>query len=307
MKLYFLGEIQNFKEDNEKEEEMRVEAEIFRTGTHRGKTYEVSDLERLANNFSSDEQIPIQYDHSESAKDTVGFLEDVYVKGNKLMGILRIIEDSAKQRIKKQLNKKLSISFYQKLINGGYKPHKIREVSIVAFPQVKTAKILFSDQGYFEEESKKEESAKMTESEKVKFLEQFKEELLTELNKKLENVNKMNEKMSNLEKEVKRHKVDALIKANKITPAQRESALNLLSSFNEEQMEMFYEFLENGKQAASVLGEVGQVGSGGPVKHSEEKEITEDDISYFNEDGTLKDQEEINRIAKQHFAELMEV
>ncbi|PDY08457.1 hypothetical protein [Bacillus nitratireducens] len=118
------------------------DAELFYTGNHRGKTYTVDHLQALVNSFDPEDMVPVQLDHSESAKDTVGLLESVSVKGNKLIGKLRIIEDSIKSRVQKGLAKKISVSFYT---DEKGNPTRIREVSLVAFPQLKGAQ-LFHEQ-----------------------------------------------------------------------------------------------------------------------------------------------------------------
>lgn len=127
---------------SEEGQDLLKDAELFSTGKHRGRNYTSKDLHALASSFNKEDMIPIQLDHSESAKDTVGFLENVKVVGEKLMGTVRIIEDSIKQRVQKGLAKKVSISFYTD--EKGY-PTRIREVSLVAFPQLKGAQ-LFSEQ-----------------------------------------------------------------------------------------------------------------------------------------------------------------
>ncbi|AIK36836.1 hypothetical protein BG07_1033 [Bacillus pseudomycoides] len=142
-KRHELNLIESFSEGIKQGEDLVKDAELFSVGTHRGQKYEVVDLQRLANNFNAEEQIPIQLDHSESIKDTVGFLEEVKVQGDKLIGKLRVIDEFTKERISKKLMKKLSISFYT---NNEGKPEKIREVPLVAFPQVKTAQ-LFHENG----------------------------------------------------------------------------------------------------------------------------------------------------------------
>ncbi|EEM06213.1 hypothetical protein ABES33_09830 [Bacillus pseudomycoides] len=142
-KRHELNLIESFSEGIKQGEDLVKDAELFSVGTHRGQKYEVVDLQRLANNFNAEEQIPIQLDHSESIKDTVGFLEEVKVQGDKLIGKLRVIDEFTKERISKKLMKKLSISFYT---NNEGKPEKLREVSLVAFPQVKTAQ-LFHENG----------------------------------------------------------------------------------------------------------------------------------------------------------------
>lgn len=118
------------------------DAILFEAGTHRGKSYTVEHLQALANSFNNEDSVPVQLDHSESAKDTVGFLESVYVKGNQLLGKLRVIEEFAKEKVAKGLMKKVSISFYTDKQGN---PTRLREVSLVAFPQLKGA-TLFSEQ-----------------------------------------------------------------------------------------------------------------------------------------------------------------
>lgn len=127
---------------SEEGQDLLKDAELFSTGTHRGKTYTVEHLKALANSFDAEDNVPIQLDHSESVRDSVGFLESVSVAGDKLIGKLRIVEESIKQRVQKGLAKKVSISFYT---DEKGNPSKIREVSLVAFPQVKTAQ-LFHEQ-----------------------------------------------------------------------------------------------------------------------------------------------------------------
>lgn len=126
--------LSTFSEDGD----LIKDAELFTVGTHRGRNYTSKDLLTLVSSFVPEEQIPVQLDHSESVKDTVGYLEEVSVAGNKLMGKIRIIEETVKKRVAKGLAKKISISFYA---DEKGNPTKIREVSLVAFPQVKTAQL----------------------------------------------------------------------------------------------------------------------------------------------------------------------
>lgn len=122
------------------------DAELFSVGTHRGVEYTEEDLQMLVDTFFPEDNIPIQLDHSDSAKDTVGFLQKVSLSGGKLYGKLRIIDKEAQEKAKNGLYKKLSISFYLENFNGKAKPYRIREVSLVAFPQVKSAQ-MFSEDG----------------------------------------------------------------------------------------------------------------------------------------------------------------
>ncbi|MGI8277447.1 hypothetical protein [Bacillus mycoides] len=142
--------LQKFKESGQLAESFSAnsdgdlikEAELFSTGTHRGRNYTESDLQALAESFNPEESVPVQLDHSESVKDTVGFLESVSVKGGKLLGKLRIVEEDIKKRVANKLAKKVSISFYT---DSTGKPTRLREVSIVAFPQLKGAQ-MFNEQ-----------------------------------------------------------------------------------------------------------------------------------------------------------------
>ncbi|MFU1885158.1 hypothetical protein [Bacillus wiedmannii] len=142
--------IQQFKESGQLVESFSADsqgdlikdAELFSTGTHRGRNYTESDLQVLAESFNHEESVPVQLDHSSSVRDTVGFLESVTVKGNKLMGKLRIVEEDIKKRVANKLAKKVSISFYTDSIGN---PTRLREVSIVAFPKLKDAQ-MFNEQ-----------------------------------------------------------------------------------------------------------------------------------------------------------------
>ncbi|MGF9989980.1 hypothetical protein ABEY04_13775 [Bacillus mycoides] len=131
--------IESFSEEGQ---DLLKDAELFYTGTHRGKPYTVEHLKALVSSFNKEDMVPVQLDHSVSVRDTVGFLESVSVVGNKLMGTLRIVEENIKQRVQSKLAKKVSISFYT---DEKGNPTRIREVSLVAFPQLKGAQ-LFSEQ-----------------------------------------------------------------------------------------------------------------------------------------------------------------
>ncbi|EJQ53520.1 hypothetical protein IEQ_01018 [Bacillus cereus BAG6X1-2] len=132
--------VDNFSEVNT-DGDLIKPAELFSVGKHRGRNYTEDDLHRLVNSFNPEDNVPLQLDHSESVRDTVGFLSDVSVEGDKLMGVIRVVDDATKERVGKKLARKLSISFYTDKEGS---PTKLREVSLVAFPQVKTA-TLFSE------------------------------------------------------------------------------------------------------------------------------------------------------------------
>lgn len=248
--LFYLGkfsEVVNFEKQPE-EVGMVKEAELFSTGVHRGKEYTTEDLSTLASNFSVDDKIPIQLDHSESVRDTVGFLEDAKVKGDKLLGKVRIIDEFAQDRVDKGLMGKLSVSFYIQYNeeDNSIRPHKLREVSLVAFPQVKSAQ-LFSENGfvsYIEKEEKKpmtkETNAQLTPEQLAQFGELMTK--YTELQAQVEQLSteKASFKEKNIESVVEKYQED-----KKIIPAQADTLKTLLASFNEQQTSLFDEFMKN--------------------------------------------------------------
>lgn len=250
-KLFYIG---NFGEKLESQDDKYIkEAEMFSTGVHRGVEYTEEDIDELVNNFSSEEDIPVQIDHSESARDTVGYVREVFSNGGKLMGKLEILDKAIQERINMGLMKKLSVSFYLKHTEEGFKPHKLREVSLVAFPQVKGAR-LFSENGYVSDYKEQGGDTMGAESK-----EQFSEELLNKakeqlesdlvekynaLEKKLEKLQEANEKFSKSEIA---HKVEKFQEEQKVVPAQAEALEKLLSTFSDEQAQLFDEFMKNNK------------------------------------------------------------
>lgn len=235
--FFYEGKFNTFSEGGTEGTDLIKEAELFATGVHRGTEYTVEDLSTLAENFDVTEQIPIQLDHSDSVRDTVGFLEEASVKDEKLLGKVRIIDEVAKERIEKGLMNKLSISFYIQYNeeDDTIRPHKLREVSLVAFPQVKSAR-LFSENGYISEIDETKEAKPMP----------------GQNNQQPQNFTQLQDQYKQLEEQFqafKEEKIDSKIEKfqenNKIVPAQTASLKNLLTSFSEEQTQMFDEFMKN--------------------------------------------------------------
>lgn len=260
-KLFYIG---NFGEKIESSDNKYIkEAEMFSTGVHRGVEYTEDDINSLVDTFSADEDIPVQLDHSESARDTVGFIREAFAKNGKLMGKLEILDKAIQERIDLGLMKKLSVSFYLKHSEEGFKPYKLREVSLVAFPQVKGAR-LFSENGYVseyedskggnemavnklkfgEEELTVEQLFEKAKNEAFKQAEAQVHEQYSALEEKLEKLTQVNEKFT--EKEIT-HKVEKFQEENKVVPAQAEALTKLLGSFSEEQASLFEEFMANNK------------------------------------------------------------
>lgn len=243
--LHYEGKFTEFSEAISGEDLIK-EAIMFSTGTHRGKEYTESHLQTLVNNFSIEDEIPVQLDHSESARDTVGYLESASVKDGKLMGKVRIIEEFAKERIAKKLLKKLSVSFYTDQEGN---PTRLREVSLVAFPQLKGA-TLFSENGFTSELDELEQTEEVTpmaeEINKFAELEKAYAAKMAETEKaNAEKFAALEGKLQKFAEEKVSAKVEKFQEAKKTVPAQKESLTKLLASFSEEQAEAFEEFMSN--------------------------------------------------------------
>lgn len=276
--------LSNFSEANEEVQEGKLtkRAELFSIGTHRGVEYTEDDLHELAKNFNAQDNIPVQLDHSESARDTVGYLKEVEVKDGKLLGVVDIIDEYAQERITKKLMNKLSISFYKKETPNGAKPFRIREVSLVAFPQIKGAQ-LFSENNYVSEIEESDKGGKQM-SEQFD-LEKFKEEQRAQLEKELqEQFAELKEKAKlaeDLQVKFTEQKVDSMVEkfqeSQVVIPAQVDSLKALLSSFSEEQLKNFEDFMSNASKVD--FQEQGEVDGEGQ-KDKGENEPSEFDKFY---------------------------
>ena len=283
-KIIYLGNFGEKLENNSGE--YIKEAEMFSTGVHRGVEYTEEDLNVLVDNFKAEEDIPVQLDHSDSAKDTVGYIREAYSKDGKLMGKLEILDEAIQERIDKKLMKKLSVSFYLKHSEEGFKPHKIREVSLVAFPQVKGSR-LFSENGYvsdYEETQKGGNEEMGNENTQVQYSEDQVKQLIEnygEVSKQLQALQGINEQFA--EAQVT-NKVEKFQADNLVVPAQADSLKQLMKSFSKEQADLFDEFMKNSNKVD--LSEAGQ------VDHSEH----EDD----KEDKRTKEQKEFDAFYEEH-------
>lgn len=269
--LRYQGKFTEFSEATPEGEDLIKEAEMFSTGKHRGKEYTKKHLQTLVDTFSKEDEIPIQLDHSESARNTVGFLEETSVKGDKLYGKLRVIDEWAKERVDKKLLNKLSVSFYTDKEGN---PTRLREVSLVAFPQVKGAK-LFSENGFVSEVEELEQFEEVqpmpeeTNVDKFAELEAAYAERFSQLEGKLQKF--AEEKVS--------AKVEKFQESNKVVPAQKESLTKLLASFSEEQAEAFEEFMSNAGKVE--FQEVAEVPAGEkPAENAEQGEAEKFEEEY---------------------------
>jgi archaellum component FlaF (FlaF/FlaG flagellin family) len=108
---------------------------VFKTGTHKGHAYDEDYIDKkMIGQFSPDDDIPLQADHSDSWNSTLGWVKKIYRKGKMLFADFVLVDDNAVARWKKGLMKKWSVSIHK---TSG----KLQEISAVAFPYVKEAAV----------------------------------------------------------------------------------------------------------------------------------------------------------------------
>ncbi len=145
-----------------------VSGRLFHTGKHRGIDYTEQRLDEMVNNFAEpagelDWDVPVQLDHSDSAKDTVGHVRKLWRKAGDLMGTFRFVGQEAVKNVKQRLWKKLSAG-----IRLG-PTFSVKEASVTPFPFLKSAK-LFKEQTINNEEVRTmepNEAAKLAEQAKT--------------------------------------------------------------------------------------------------------------------------------------------
>lgn len=121
-----------------------VPARLFSVGVHNGRSYTLADLQELASTFQApktdleDWDVPIQLDHSSSARDTIGHVRSVSVRGSDLMGILRFVGEDAIKPVREGRYRKLSVGIRLT------KPKRLKEVSATPFPALTNAALAAS-------------------------------------------------------------------------------------------------------------------------------------------------------------------
>lgn len=259
-------------------------AMLFKTGRHKGKPYTEADLDKMVSQFSApqgetDWSVPVQVDHSESARDTVGHIRSVHRDGNLLKGTLRVVGTDAVDRVKGGTYKKLSLG-----IRGNMSLH---HVAITPHPYITDAQL------YHEEEPpvadkptetpKAEPAAPPTPAPAAPVTQTFKsaEQLqaeFTEQTRKYEAREAAQEaRMKALEDTIRfgelTAKVDTFSANRKTVAAMRTEELELLKTFSEEQLEL-YEKLK-AKQPALVSYDV--IGFQESAKPGDDTSVAEDE------------------------------
>jgi uncharacterized protein YbjQ (UPF0145 family) len=249
--------------------------EAFKAGTWRGRTYTVENLEEMAANFKSlrDENLlepPMKVDHSESARDQIGWIDNLYVEGDALLADVLFTEKDAMEKVKRGTWKKVSAeiySNYKEEANGRNYGMVFRALSIVSIPQLKSIKGIVLNSEFIEDEVKiemTEEQMKALLDEKLgglgenkidfselstNLLDGFKSFYSEEVETYKEQAKQAKEDAAAMAKAVKANAIANEVKeyseAGKIVPAQEEALTELLGSFSEEQKELFSKFMEN--------------------------------------------------------------
>ncbi|OHD19792.1 MAG: hypothetical protein A2Y38_22435 [Spirochaetes bacterium GWB1_59_5] len=132
--------------------------EIFATGVHKGKRFDESDLDHVAENFNKlREQLepPMVLGHDKSQKilansgmPALGWAKKVYREGDKLKADLKDVPDLAMAAINKGRYKRVSVTLYDDYVDGQGKHHglTLRDIGLLGaeIPEVKNLQDIVS-------------------------------------------------------------------------------------------------------------------------------------------------------------------
>ena len=87
-------------------ESLVKKARLFYVGTHKDRDYSAADLKKVADSF---EEVPLQLDHSKSARDTVGIVRKTWLEndGRELHGELEFLGHDPVEKVRLGLWKKV--------------------------------------------------------------------------------------------------------------------------------------------------------------------------------------------------------
>lgn len=107
---------------------------VFKAGKHREFDYSQKWIDQfLIGQFDASEDVPIQRDHSDESYATLGYVKKLYRDGDMVYADMLLIDDTAISRWKKGLMKKWSVGISREM--------KLAEISAVAFPYIKEARV----------------------------------------------------------------------------------------------------------------------------------------------------------------------
>lgn len=245
------------------------DAVLFQAGTYQGRRFDRADLDKMARSFSAptgetDWTVPVQIDHSDSARDTVGHVREVRREDDRLVGKLRFVGADAIEKVKGGLWKRLSQGIRADL--------SLHHVAVTPHPRVLSAK-LFQEKVFQEKESEdqnmptepatkpdaKPEAKPETQAPEkppeapttattaaaatFKSVEQL-EAQFAEKTSKLEAMLAAQQKTLDKQAEVIRFadlasKIDTFSEAGKTAPCMRDAELALLKTFSDEQLALY--------------------------------------------------------------------
>jgi hypothetical protein len=248
--------------------------EAFKAGTWRGVKYTPAHLQEMADNFKRLKEDgllepPMKVDHSESAKDVVGWVQNLYVDGDSLMADVLFTEQEAIEKVRRGTWRKVSSEIYSRYkeeANGKDYGMVFRALSIVSIPHLKNIKGIILNGEALEEEADEmkledfqnmlDEKLKSIEKDKVDFAEvskslmsEFKEFYAEVVQKYREEAELAKADAKKMAEAVKasaiKDEVTAYSESGKIVPAQADTLSKLLGTFSDEQAELFKKFMEN--------------------------------------------------------------
>lgn len=270
---------------------------LFYPGTHNGKKFVESDIRKIAESFVTGEFVPLQLDHSDSARDTIGRVLSVFQEGDTLYGHLLFLGKDAVENVRLGKWKKVSIGI--KL-----KDRKLFEVSITPFPALDNAEI-FSTKGMTELSNTagkvkgQQDATPEKQAEEVKT--DFKVDKIEakvdvmefrELQSNFLKIYKMHEasekknkdleaRLDTTEKELRLKQdedfVETFARSGKTTPAMKDAETKLYHSLNEEQRKLFVAF----KEASPVIVDFKMHNTTNAQKPGDDKVRDEEDIKLM--------------------------
>ncbi len=241
-------------------ESITKEARIFYAGIHKGRKYTEEDLQKILDSFNCSEQIPVQLDHSTSARDTIGVVEDLVKKGRELYARLRFSGKEVVEKIRLGLWKKVSVGLILR------KPGmKLQEVSITPFPALKKA-CLFSEKENLSEGGEGVKEERDEEKSKIEVIRMDQIELMRE------EMEAMRAEKIELKK-ILRFKedesvIETFVRSGKTTPAMKNLELELFNSLDGDQRVLFMEY----KRMMPVMVDIDVINTGRARKPGEVSE-----------------------------------
>ena len=126
------------------DEIIRKKGLLFYAGDHRGKSYTAEQLKNMVTRFHADSRrVPVQLDHSLNARDTVGFVVNLWTEddGNELWGELEFRGRSNVEQVRLGLWKSVSVGIEIENADN----MRIYEVSMTPAPALERAEIYNSN------------------------------------------------------------------------------------------------------------------------------------------------------------------